>query len=69
MYNYRLLNASGDLLGVVSLETEDLPKLLMAGEKFILGGSYVKQAIPPLGTKDEFIEFFVYPEPVMQRQD
>lgn len=67
VYNYRLLNAYGKPIGVISLESEDLPKLIMAGEKMFLTGCYIKQSTPVLNTKDEFIEFVVMPEPTVER--
>lgn len=56
MYNYRLSTANGKTIGVISLENEELPKLIMDGKKMLLCGSYVKAS-------HKFIEFFISPEP------
>lgn len=62
MYNYRLVNSSGEILGVVSLQTEDLPKLLVAGETMILSASW------DVGTLEAkaYVEFVVTPEPARE---
>lgn len=66
MFNYRLINTSGDVLGVVSLETEDLPKLLVAGEKMLLSASWDVNAA--FGTNAN-VDFVVSPEPVSKVHD
>lgn len=40
MYNYRLQTVDGRTLGVISLETEELPNLMLEGRSFILAPAH-----------------------------
>lgn len=56
MYNYRVTDAHGKTLGVLSLENEEVPETILKGQKFGLGVT--------IGLHDlKVSEFVVFPVP------
>lgn len=81
MYNYRLTDINGRQLGIISLETEELPELVMSGINILLSGSYVdpnpktllggireKQLNEGRDEKRKFLSFRVCPQPATEAQ-
>jgi len=75
MFNYRLTDINGRVIGMISLETEDLPKNIINGVNYLLSCSYVKppEAETVLGRIKQrqnpgegakVLSFHVHPQPI-----
>lgn len=66
MFNYPLEDMQGNVLGCISLETEDLPKAMIGERTYRLSLAYVKGEDREDG-KDHVLHFTVVPQPKIQR--
>lgn len=62
MYNYQIHGPQGQLLGMMSLESEDIPNLMMEGIEFDLSCAYA--ALP--ATK--FKAFLITERPAVEKE-
>lgn len=60
--SFPVLDANNKIIGALSLQTDDIPRMLMAGQKFSLSGAYL------VGV-NQFREFYILPEPAKEKKD
>lgn len=60
--SYKLLDSSGRVLGVITLETDEVPDLMQKGAEFRLGGSWNYST-------NKFVHFFLLPVPVVKSKE